>query len=308
MHPLRRNDNEYVRLMYIQIENKRARVLTNLRNIRKNLESHDSRGVRTSNISQVSRFTNFKRTNNKTSYSIDLVKRNMQDFCLLDPEVMRMEKIKAVTVTTKELQNIVERAKNEFSFEIRRKDFSSTPANKLSYSSYNSAENSARRNKSVNHSELKHKNFIENILKERENKISQRIYKEKLAIEKWKSMQNEVKRNNKIADEFERERNSERKKLLQRKEEYKRKKLLDKITEEDLRTQSFQQTRMRINKLRQEMRKNSTYTKYLAKNNIEKLTRKFNTIKRYDDIKLTYQMLMAAGLKNLITYNTKKNE
>ncbi len=92
----------------------------------------------------------------------------------------------------------------------------------------------------------------------------------------WEQDKRMASRQRRLARDFESEKAKERRELVLRREEYKRTQLLEHIKETDKRSTSLQKQRVGLKRLRQELRKNSDYSKYQARRELEKVAHKFN--------------------------------
>ena len=296
---MRRRDDKFIRFMYIQNENKRAETLNRLKNARNAIVNTCNGGNIRLSASQLSKFTNFRKNISQINNSIDLVRQHRKGIGLLNPEIVRNEKTRAATIAVKELYNIIGKAKNDYDYDIKQKDFYLIHANKRFHTNNDSVQNSIKRKLNLNQTEMKYRNFIENIIKKKEEKINKRMIKEKTLIEKWKASQEKLKLNKLVLGDFKNERSKEKRKFIERREEYKRNIILEKIKEEEQRSLSLQETKVGINKLRQEMRKNTAYSKYLVKQKLEKLGSKLYSVQDFDKAKAMEKIFEKTELKNL---------
>ena len=285
VNPLRRNDEKYIRLMYIQSENKRSEAVLRLTKIREQRIQGPDTSLNTTPLSRCDYFKQIKER-----YSINLVK---DDFKFLDPEIVKKENFRASSTITKELKNMIGMIQKDFGIGQR---YNLKMENNRVLTGNISMRNSIRNDDLRS---TRHKKLVEDILKKREERIYKRINKEKLTIERWKSNRRNERRNMRMIIDFERERSDERKKLLQSKEKYRQNVLLQRIHYKDNKSLEFQQTKTEILKLRQKLRKDSTYKKYRAKLDLEKAARRFNDSEEISETKVIKQMLEVTGLDEL---------
>ena len=239
--PLKRNNKEYTMKKYVDNENKRHQLLSNLQKLREQYITCGDNpkrvsAVRTADTKYSRKFSNTENGN------LSLIKRNITHGKELNPEIIKEEQKRSIAVTAKEIKNIVGKMKKEYnSYKTDyRVNSVSTVNKKTSYYGVNTSVENSRQSKDNNR-------YFSKVV-ERANK--------------WDSNYDVFKKNKKLTRETESTNYYNRKKLLNEKEDYRRQILLERIKEHDNKTQSLEKQRTGLIKLRQEMRKNAAFAKY----------------------------------------------
>jgi len=191
----------------------------------------------------------------------------------LNPEIIKTEQDKAVANATKELKKFINKIKGI-----------SCKENEMEYT------------RNLSRMENLHKNCVEKMLHNKEMKIQQQIDKEKMLVEKWEETRAKSKENRRFLKELEHKESVHRRELVKLKEDYRKKKLLEKIKLHDKRSRSFNNQKVGMGRLKQEIRKNVAYGKYKAKQLLEKMEKQPNTIHNKE---LMGKIFEDAGLGNM---------
>jgi len=310
-HPLKRNNDEYLRLRYIETENFRKDLVDKLRYLRSLLiEENQTYKTEINTRATTTKFSNgFTRIDKLATCAINLLKPNFASIgnTNLGKDLIKQEQKKAVAVTAKELRALVQNLKGKMPrFLEKKRNSQNTERSKISIESPRSKNNTTysgnnekSQQRSKNKTEIirEHREAMEMQMKNKSMEIYQRIKQNEEIAMKWRNKQIKIKKHKKIFSELEQEKNMERKKLAERREEYKRQKLQEKIIEENQRSEEYFRKKDGLKKLRQEIRKNANYSKYQAKQQLEKIVRKANASPTAEAReKLELKMFEVAGL------------
>ena len=288
--PLQRTNNKYVKMKYIDYENRRAILLKRLLNLRKQMIYEGPRRSNTAAHSYDTRYNIRQAKFNKMSTcSLDLIKRKFRSTKEFNTKLLVQEQKRAIATTAKELQNIVG--------QVKREDFVDTCTYNeglKQHSSHKVLKSLAKGNTDRLKTPKDYKYIVKRMIRSREKKISQYINNKQSKMDIWRRSQTQLNNNKRLAMQIHFENDNEKKQLVKRMEEYKRQKLLEKIRKHDEKSQSIQSQRNTVCKLRQEMRKNAINNKFKAKQEIEKVIRKYNRAQINENI--MGEMFEAAGL------------
>lgn len=293
MHPLKKSDEEFIGLKYIKQEEKRIELVNRLQECRRKFEMAE---VKKQPGICLKESKSCKKIGKLASCHIKLLKGNIRGLSRgLGKEVVSSEERKAVATTAGELKSMIVRLRNNFAVRECRKELLSSTSKRLftkslgaSYYSGNKLGNPAVSKKA--------REPLSSTAKLKESvKVCQRKNKQDRVISEWQRAQSRVKRKKSQLFEIEAERRSDQRNFLMRKEKYRQAKLLQKIMKEDEKIDKLRNQRENISRLRQEMRKNASYSKYKVREELEKIAMKHDKQGKADH-KLVNRMLETAGL------------
>jgi len=318
-NPLKRNNHEYLKLKYIETENYRLKLVEHLKALRRALlQSGQTTKFLTSPLNRLKNgeiYQNYERTEStmlktymnkgNNSYKVFNTYGNTQMFrkskynasqiiekngtFKLDKSVIDYEKHRVETSIAKEIKIIVEKARKNNLAPL--KNFRINPSQKHTKSFISSQVSSKLSGSENNGSEQTDKSYVaHNFYPKKSHNISLVSSKEADALQRIqiadeikaaniKAKMNITKRRKLIKDLRE-EQHKELKEAAERVNEFKKEQILDRIIKHRDKTVSLERKRTELSKLRQKIRKEADFRKYLVKSELEKSYLRFKVIFR----------------------------
>ena len=241
-HPLKRNDSQYLRNKYIEVEEQRQKLVDQLKKIRRAVLEH-SIGTTSSGLKSETRSSSMGANRNKSKYSSYIAQNKENDY--------HNERSKLETNMAKELQMIIKQANLSTVTDTRLGSYINPKRNKseLGKSSPKIADALLRIKK------------------------AEKVYNE------YKENQVQVIRQKRILHSLHDEQQKEMKSIMKKVSDYKREQLLERINNYYNKTECFKKQKEELYKLRQRMRKEAAFQKYIIKNELEKSMIQFKVLK-----------------------------
>jgi len=284
VHPLKKNDEEFIKLKYIEREERRVDLVNKLQEYRRRLKKTDVKVKPSSNLKQSKSYSKIGKL---ASCHIKLLKGNIIYNKGLNKELISKEEKKAMAITANELKNIVVKLRNDYAIKECKKTNS---CSKQFFNNY--LHNSTDKLRGITTNKKARESFSNTMKLKGSVEICERRSRQDSIIAEWKKSQGKLKRSKKMLFEIKEDRRKEQRDSLIRKEKYRQTQLLQKIMKEDEKINRLRNQKEKVNKLRQEMRKNANYNKYKAREELEKIVLKQDKT----DTKLMSEMLETAGL------------